>query len=128
MSAGPGASAGRGGAPAEFGDFTITKQIDKASPLTGFMSAGGVYISEVILDIGYVGETGFSLYYQYKLEGVVITNVIQTGQAITSSSCTSQPIEEVAFRYNKITWKYIPLIGNSIEAWWNLQTNEGGQQ
>jgi type VI secretion system secreted protein Hcp len=121
----PGSSSARGSAHTGFGELTVIKQIDRATPYILFYCAAGNYVSEVILDIGRVIDGGFNAFYQYNLTGVFISSVIQTGQAITGSTCNPQLIEEVVFTYNGIEWTYTDIDGSSIHAIWDLLMNSG---
>lgn len=64
---------------------------------------------------------------EYKMEDVMVSSVKLSGHA-----GEAMPLEEVSFRYSKITWTYTvmdPQTGEPIEdiiAYWDLGINRGG--
>jgi type VI protein secretion system component Hcp len=67
--------------------FTITKEIDKASPLLAQACASGKHLPEVDVDLGSGGH--------YKLMDVMISSD-------TKSSGGDRPMESISFTYQKI--------------------------
>jgi type VI secretion system secreted protein Hcp len=66
--------------------FTITKEVDQASPKLFELCASGKHISEVDVDMGST---------HYKLQDVVISSA-------TKSSSGGRPMETLTFNYTKI--------------------------
>lgn len=85
-------------------DFSITKALDKASPLLVQKCCTGEAIDEVVMTINRAsGEKGGLKvpYMVYKLTNVVISNV-----SISGSGSGGEPTENVSFNYGKIEWEY----------------------
>ncbi len=114
-----GASVGR----CEHGDFTINKELDKASPLLAQQCSEGKHIPEVTLVLCRSTEGGQVQYMEYKLTETIISSVAVSGQS------QGLPVETVAFNYGKIEWKYTIQKraggggGGNTTGSWNLQTN-----
>lgn len=95
--------------------LTITKPVDKATPL--LMKAIGnneigkkVTIELVRIDPKSQRE---ETYFRIELEDVRITSVSVSG----GGSADEPPTEEVAFYYSKITWTYLPEGIDYTEDW-----------
>lgn len=91
-----GATTGR----SEHHDFTITKEIDKASPLLYVKCSDGSHIENVVLTLCRAGGTTPVPFMEFKLSECVVSNVAPSG------SKEGLPIETVSFNYGKIEWTY----------------------
>lgn len=114
-----GASVGR----CEHADFTITKELDKASPILAQKCSEGKHIGLITLVLCRSMEGGQVQYMEYKLTNSIIANVSVGG------SSGGLPTENVGFNYGKIEWKYTTQKrgdgsgGGNTAGSWNLQTN-----
>lgn len=114
-----GASVGR----CEHGDFTISKELDKASPILAQKCSEGTHLKEIMLTLCRSTGGGQVQYMEYKLTNAIISSVSVSG------SGQGLPIEAVAFNYGKIEWKYTIQKreggggGGNTAGSWNLQTN-----
>lgn len=91
--------------------LTITKEIDKSSPLLMVACGGGgdptglgVSMTLVLND---PDRNGGKDYYKIEFSDVIVTS-FQTGGA----SPDSKPTETISLNYEKITWTYIPADGS----------------
>ena len=111
----------------KLGDFTIVKQVDKASTKLSLAAAKGTLIPEVKLELCHAtGDK--SKYMEYLLTDVVVVSVRVNGQTAGSESL---PLEEVSFRYGKIDWTYTEYDNKGkkkgdIKANWDVNLKKGG--
>lgn len=109
-------------------EFSVVKTLDKASPLLALSCSNGEHIPEVKLELCRSGKDK-NKYMEYILNDVIVSSVRPGGSA---QSGDALPLEEVAFRYSKITWIYTETDhqtgapGGSIEKFWDLNKNVGG--
>ena len=99
---------------AEAKDFTLTKWIDKASPLLYLACCTGTEYDKVTFNL--VEPTGErEQYMQFNMHKVFITSVTGPGGGSPSPTTvgdSSRPIEEVSLNYGKIEWTYTVLDSN----------------
>jgi type VI secretion system secreted protein Hcp len=114
-----------GGATAEradFDSFTITKEVDIASPKLYEASFTGKHLKEVIIEACRSG-TDKQKYLEIKMEQVLITSYRQNGG-------DSFPTEYVSFRPGKITMTYVKQqrdggqMGGNVVTGWDLTQNK----
>jgi type VI secretion system secreted protein Hcp len=87
----------------DHGYFTITKQVDIASPKLLFACSSGEDVKEVTLELVRAQGTDKVTYMTYKLSpSVLITAISLSG----SGSGEQLPLETVAFKYAMIEWTY----------------------
>jgi type VI secretion system secreted protein Hcp len=114
-----GATSGR----CEHGDFTITKQVDKASPLIYQKCSDGGHITEITLILCRAAGGASVPFMEFKLTNSIIAKVVPAGDK------TDIPKEDVSFNYGKIEWTYTQQKrkdgsgGGKTTGSWNLQTN-----
>jgi len=114
-----GATVGR----CEHADFTITKELDKASPILAQKCSEGKHIGLITLVLCRSMEGGQVQYMEYKLTNSIIANISVGG------SGGGLPTENVGFNYGKIEWKYTiqkrgdGTGGGNTAGSWNLETN-----
>jgi len=106
-------------------DFSIVKELDKASPELNLQCCNGTHIKKMTLEL--CRATGEKQpYMQYVFEGVIVSSVSIGGGG------GGIPTESVTFNYSKINWIYITTDDKTgkktgeIKKWWSLQKNEGG--
>ena len=92
-----GASTGR----SEHSDFSVVKQLDKASPLLGQKCSDGSHIKEAVFTLVRAGGHPVP-FMEYKLSNIIISSFRPGG----SSQGDGLPLEEVSFNYGKIAWTY----------------------
>jgi type VI secretion system secreted protein Hcp len=109
-------------------DFSITKQLDKASPKLSLSACNGTHIEEVTLELCRVGEDR-QTFMVYTLTDVIVASIRPSG---TGAGAEMLPIEEVTFSYREIQWTYTevdPRTGKAkgdVETHWDLEANKGG--
>jgi len=114
-----GATAGR----CEHQDFTIVKELDKASPQLAMLCCKGTHIKEVTLTLVRAGGEKPVPFMEYKLSMVIISAYSPSG------SKEGLPVESVSFNYGKIEWTYTQQKradgsgGGKTNGSWNLVTN-----
>jgi type VI secretion system secreted protein Hcp len=107
---------------ADFHDFTVTKLLDKASPILAYTCASGQHLATVVLELCRAGGDKVK-YMEYKMEEVIISSCSVGGDK------TDVPMETITFNYAKITWTYTQqkradgTAGGQIPKTWNLTTN-----
>jgi type VI secretion system secreted protein Hcp len=113
----PASSTGSGGqtAPPQFSELTVTKVLDRASPLLLLACAQGTNISSATLTAVEPAGATNRIYYQIVLSNVLVTSVSQSGGG-------DRPTESVALNYTHILWKYFPSNQSSITTGWDLIT------
>ena len=113
------------GGRADWSDFAVTKNMDKASPKLMLSCAKGEHIASVTVNL--CRATGDKTkYMEYKMSDVIVTNVSTSGAA-----AGSLPTESVAFNFGKIETTYFVTdhkTGKSsgqVASNWDLTSNKG---
>jgi len=118
-SSGGGASAQR----ADFQDFSIVKELDKATPKLNLACGKGEHIKEVILELCRAGGDKLK-YMEYKMSDVIVSSVSIGGGG------GGLPSESVTFNYGKIEWTYTQQKradgsgGGNVGTGWDLEANK----
>jgi type VI secretion system secreted protein Hcp len=113
------ASGGGGGAgKVTFSSFTITKRIDKASPLLFKAAASGQHYKEAVVSFARKAGGEQRNYLEYKMTNVLISS-FQDGTAHNGS-----PIEQVSFSFAKIEEVFLGSSGKAIQK---VSINIGAQ-
>lgn len=106
-------------------DFSIVKELDKASPMLNLVCCNGTHIKEMTLEL--CSATGDkSPYMRYNFEGLIVSTVSIGGGG------GGIPTESVTFNYNKINWTYVDTDHETgkkkgeVKKWWSLKENKGG--
>ena len=119
---------GRASARADFGDFTVTKVLDKASPKLFLFCANGTHIKEVKLELCRAAGDK-QKYQEFKLTDVIVSGYNPNGAA---QGAESLPLEQVSFNYGKIEHVYTETDHKTgkpkgdVKAHWSLVENKGG--
>jgi type VI secretion system secreted protein Hcp len=103
------ASGGGGGAgKAKFNEFTMTKLVDKSSPILMLETATGKHFksAEIVLV-----RSGTEI-MKWKLSDVLISSYQNTGS-------TDLPMEQISLNFAKIEVEY-----GSVKAGWDIKTNK----
>lgn len=106
-------------------DFTVVKELDKASPILAQKCCAGDHIDEVKLVLCRAGGDKLP-FMEYKMTNVVVSNISPGGK----SDDEKIPLEKVAFNYGKIEWTYTQQKrkggkgGGNTQGSWNLETNQ----
>ena len=112
---------------AEHQDFTITKELDKASPKLALYCCNGTYIEEVNIQLCQA-DGDKRKFMEFVLTDVIVTSVIPNGYA----GSEDRPVEEVSFAYGRIDWTYTELDPDTgmpkgnVEAYWDVELDKGG--
>jgi len=95
------ASSAGGGttARAEHQDYTITKYVDKASPLLYQYCSSGKHIDKVTIDMMRASGDSRVKYMEVVMEQVIISHV-------SPGAGSEFPVEGVSFNYADIKWTY----------------------
>jgi len=96
-------------------DLTITKQLDKSSPLIFLAAANGQIFSEVVFET--ISPTSTEAYLIYTLEDVIFT-----GYEISAGG-DSFPTETISLSFSQIK---VTHSESDVETYWDLTTNDGG--
>jgi type VI secretion system secreted protein Hcp len=104
-----GGGGGGGAGRAILKELTITKTIDKASPMLARKCAQGQHIPQVVLTVARPGGSDRP-YMEYRLTEVTINSVQQAG------SGDSIPLEEVSFVYQRIQLTYTTRDGVVVQS------------
>jgi len=122
------ASGGAGAGKADFKEFTVKKQTDRASPYLAMTCGKGGHYAEVDLQLrksgsakvqGKAGQT----YLSYKFKLVAVKSIEWSG-----SSGDDVPEETVVFEYGAMQMTYYPQLadgtmGNMVQRTWNKLSN-----
>jgi type VI secretion system secreted protein Hcp len=104
------ASGGGGGAgKVSFSSFTITKQIDKSSPVLFRAAATGKHFAKVTVEFARKAGRGQQDYLEYKLSQVLISS-FQDG-----TSGSGRPTEQVSFNFAKIEEVFLGSNGKPVQ-------------
>lgn len=107
-------------------DFSIVKELDKASPLLDQKCSDGGHIPAITLVLVRSGGDSNVPFMEYKLTNCVVSNVSIGGGAGGGGGV---PTESVSFNYGKIEWVYTQTKrpdgggGGATTGSWNLETN-----
>jgi type VI secretion system secreted protein Hcp len=113
-----------GGASAEradFQDFSITKQIDKASPKLAVACADGTHIGSIVVELCRSG-TDKVKFMEYKMTNCIISGTSTTGGG-------EFPTESVTIDFGKIEWSYTQQkrkgggAAGNVASGWDLEKN-----
>jgi type VI secretion system secreted protein Hcp len=103
------AGGGGGGAgKASFSDITVTKQVDKASPVLAMAVAQGTHFASATLDVFQPGTT--DVYMTYHMEDVIVSehHMFATGKGDTV------PLESLSLHFAEISWTFIQEDGSEV--------------
>jgi type VI secretion system secreted protein Hcp len=89
-----------GAAKPKFEDITITKRVDKSSPLLMLNCAKGQPITQAVLTLARAGEKST------KFMVITLDNVIVSSVSSSGSAGSDVPIETVSLNYAKIKVEY----------------------
>ena len=106
-------------------DFSIVKELDKASSELNLHCSNGKHIKKITLEL--CRATGDKQpYMKYVLEDVIVSSVSIGGGG------GGMPSESVTFNYGKINWVYTETDHKTgkkkgeVKKWWDLVANKGG--
>lgn len=104
-------------------DFSITKEMDSASPVLNAQCCSGKHIPSIVVTLRRADGDKSIPYMVYKLSDVVISSVSISGGS------DAVPIESVSFNYAKIEWEYTKQdrakggASGKTNGSWNLASN-----
>lgn len=109
---------------AHFGDLSVYKAIDKATPSLAHACASGTHLNKATFQLCRAGGDT-QLYMKFTLQDVIITAVRSGGRGYGEKI----PLEEISLSYSQIEWEYFPtkvttgMVEGRIVKNWNLKTN-----
>lgn len=119
------ANIGRARGRVDHGDFTITKYLDKSTPLLNYKCALGSNLQTITFTVlRAYGEAAHKPMMIYTMDNAIVSSISVTGGG------GETPIESVSFNYTKLKWEY-KVQGKdmtepgSVAAEWDLTTNVG---
>lgn len=122
------AGGARAGERANHGAFTITKDLDKATPKLALAVCNGTPIKSVELQL--CRATGDKQQYMsYHMTDCIVTHVSPSGDCNGEGQL---PVESISFAYSKIVWTYTDTdektgaAKGNISANWDVTSNSGG--
>ena len=118
---------GREAEPVFHDAFTLTKLVDKATPLLNLHCCNGVPIPTMQIALRQSGPVAQE-FYQIVFSNVLVTSIQPSG---TSQDSDTRPHEAVNFRYGTIAWTYtISAVGvpsnDVVTSGWDLITDTDG--
>ena len=125
LSAVTGAQASR----AKFSPIVITKGIDSATPKLQTICASGQRLSRVQISLIRSNrrmKNGEQVFFQIVLDDVQVSSVYLRLPKLTGSDGalpSSEPSEDVAFSFGRITWIYTLPNGGTIREGWDMRSN-----
>ncbi len=116
-------SGGRTAAGVQFGEFSISKFVDKASPDILQACCNGEHIPEIEMNAIMTTNKKRNVYLKYKLENVVVSNY-----TIMGNGNGEKPTEAISLNPGKITEIYTPVDhkgnkGKEVSRGWDIQDN-----
>lgn len=106
-----GSGGGAGAGKVSFSSFTITKRIDKASPLLFQGAAQGKHYKEAVISFAKTKRGKQTDYLEFKMTNVLISS-IQDG----TSQSSHQPVESISFNFAKIEEIFLGSNGKPIQS------------
>ena len=99
-------SGGGGSGKANFQELTITKRLDKSSPILMEACATGKTTPKLILSLTRSGgsDGGETEYLVIRMEDVLVTSVSTGG-----SSDADRPIEQFSLNFTRVEFSYTPI-------------------
>lgn len=117
-------TSGRSSERVNMSDFSVVKEMDKASPMLAQACCDGRHIKEVKIEL--CEATGDKhTYMVYTMENAIISS-FQPGGAKEGG----KPLENLTFNFGKIKWEYTPIghdgkPGSKVGPYgWNLEENK----
>ena len=109
-----------------FSDLTVSKFLDRSSPLLRLKLAQGSVIPSATLVVKRAGATNPVVFFEILMESVILSSV-----SASASSGQDRLVENVTLNFAKITWRYRPIdntgkAGPEVEAIWDVLANKEG--
>lgn len=116
------AGGGRTVGSCDHSDFSVTKVLDRASPILAEKCSEGAVIPEATFVLVQAGGDNKLPYMEYKLTDVLISSTSVSGGG------EEYPVEVVTLNYRKIVWTYTPQLadgtpGGKTTGTWDLNAS-----
>ncbi len=105
---------GRTAGKATADELTVTKAIDKTTPMLNRACCRGEHFRRLTLECAQPSDHRVFLVLTF--EDVLVTAVSASG---TASAPESRPMETVKFAFSRITWEYRPEGGPAVKSVWD---------
>jgi len=116
---------GRSRGRVEHGDFVLSKNMDKSSPLLEYKCCIGANLGQIVFTVLRTGgESPHTPMMIYTMDNAMVSSVA------TSGGGGDTPVETVTFNYTKIRWEYKVQAFDvtepgSVAADWDVTLNAG---
>ncbi len=115
---------GRTGGRVDFQDFSVVKEVDKATPDLNLHCCNGKHIPKIEIECCLATEDKHT-FLKYELEDVIISSISIGGGG------GGKPTESVTFAFGKMKWEYTPIDdtgspGAAVDRTWDLELNKQG--
>jgi len=116
---------GRTGGRADFQDFSVVKEVDKATPDLNLHCCNGKHIPKIEVECCLATEDKHT-FLKYEMEDVIVSSISCGG-----GGGGTKPTESVTFAFGKIKWEYTPIDdtgkpGAAVDRTWDLEANKQG--
>lgn len=104
--------------------LTVTKEIDRSTPLLYQAMCTGTFLPKVVLDWYRVDETGAQeLYFKISMRNAMVSKIHPwVPNVLDEASQGFRHMEDISFSYQSITWSWV-LDGIEYEDRWNEQNS-----
>jgi len=111
---------GAGAGKVNVQDLSVTKFLDKSSPLILLKCASGEHVPKAILTVRKAGGEKAFEFFTLEVENLIFSSV-----SLGGSGGEDKPTENITLNFSKVTWKYNEQLsdgssGPDIEKGWDI--------